>query len=498
MLWKKRLLIVAVTLVALLAAVGYLLVRTETYESQGSVRLNPIVTEAVVTSELGGVRTELGQEVVSSPDVLDAAAASIGDDATALADSIEVEFSEESSTGRMRIKAEAPTADGAQQRVQAVIDAYREYVDEQMAQTVSVLEERRSAAVSDATKYQSQVANDPTDSIAATNLTSALSRMSAASSQLDDITNAGSATAVLASVPMGAPTVPSAPVVLALAIVTGLIVGMGAALIRDQFDDRLRVDDDIEELTGVPGVGELSWDRNVARVRPPLPVAADTRTDLSEGLRTLRSTVQVLLPQHDGVVVITSVEPGDGKSFVSVNLALAWARAGREVILVGGDMRRPDLGRYFGEAADGQGLAEILEEAESDDALVDVDVASRLNATEYRRLRVLPAGAEPPDPADLLAHSRLGDVIERLRELADIVVIDSPPALGMSDAGLLAANAAGVVVVASVGRTDRERLIDTVASLRANEANVLGVVANRSRRKLPKSYSAYYSQAARR
>jgi capsular exopolysaccharide synthesis family protein len=300
------------------------------------------------------------------------------------------------------------------------------------------------------------------------------------------------ATAIVTNPPPGGSTVPSTLIVLLLALATGLIVGIAAALIRDQFDNRLRGEDEIEEISGARSLGELSWDRGVTQMDPPLPVAHNERTDLSERLRTLRSTLQVFLPRREAVTVITSVEPGDGKSFVSANLAMAWARAGKTVIVVGGDLRRPDLGRYFGDAADGDGLADILHDHEVGETLSREAVESCLNATRYRRLRVLPAGAEPPDPADLLARPVLGEVIAHLRRLADVVIIDSPPAIGMADAALLALQSDGAVVISSVRKTDRVLLSDTVAALRAAGAEVIGVVANRSRRKLPKTYSSYY------
>lgn len=224
---------------------------------------------------------------------------------------------------------------------------------------------------------------------------------------------------------------------------------------------------------------------------PPLPVASNDRTDLGEGLRTARLTVQVLVPPQ-GAIVVTSVEPGDGKSFVSANLALAWARAGKRVILVGGDLRRPVLSRYFGEAADGAGLAEVLQEWDSASQLREQDVLRQLNNTRYRRLRILPAGDEPAEPADLLARAGLGELIAFLRTQADIVVIDAPPALGMVDAALLASHADGAVVLATAGRTDRAGLADSLAQLRANGVTILGVMVNRSMRKLPRTYSSYY------
>ncbi len=496
-LWARKGIVIAMALIAVVAAGAYLSVRDTSYESSGSVRLNTIVSEGAATEQIGGQNVSIGTLAVTSPEVLDAAASAIGESPDALAGAVKASLVEGPRTSRMVITVQAPSAEGAKARAEAVIEAYRNHVDQQVLATTAALEKGREDAIAQATVLQQEVARDPSNSIAASDLARAISQMNAMIGALEDITRAGPSTTVLTAVPLGTPTVPSIMLVIPLALLTGIIVGIGVALIRDQFDNRLRQDDVIEEITGVPSLGALSWDPSLRRMRPPLPVAGQSRTDLSEGLRALRSTLQVLIPSRAAVVSITSVEPGDGKSFVSSNVALAWARAGKRVILVGGDLRRPDLPRYFGDSADGEGLSDLLRKNESDQELTEDDISSRINPTGYRRLRILPAGAEPHDPADLLAQPELEKVIEHLRTLADIVVIDSPPVFGMADAPLLALRADAAVVVASVKQTDRVRLVDAVASLRASGANVIGVVANRSRRRLPKSYSAYYLQAQR-
>jgi succinoglycan biosynthesis transport protein ExoP len=491
-LWKRKWIIGAVMLAALVTAAVYLQVRTETFVSTGVIRLNDVVSQGAVTGEVGGVAVDVSPEAVTSPAVLEAAAAQLGEDPSALSGAVGATVDDSTSLARIQVSAIGATPEQAQQRAGAVVEAYTTHVDEQLALALTTLQQRQAEAIQNARDLQREVAQNPGDAIAATNLATALSQMTTINLAIEDVNDAGSATAVVATPSPGGSTVPTMLIVLLLALATGLIVGIAAALIRDQFDNRLRGEDEIEAISGARSLGELSWDRGVSGMDPPLPVAHNERTDLSERLRTLRSTLQVFLPRREAVAVITSVEPGDGKSFVSANLAMAWARAGKTVIIVGGDLRRPDLGRYFGESADGDGLADILHEHEVGETLSREDVESRLNTTRYRRLRVLPAGAEPPDPADLLARPVLGEVIAHLRKLADVVIIDSPPAIGMTDAALLALQSDGAVVISSVRKTDRVLLSDTVAALRAAGAEVIGVVANRSRRKLPKTYSSYY------
>lgn len=494
-LWKRAWMVALVAAVAAAAAAGYLAVRDVTYTSEGSLRLNTLVTDATSTGEIGGVVVDLEVETVTSPDVLDAAATALGEPSgDVLAGAVSASLDDTASTGRLYITAQGLSPEISQERAAAVMTAYSAYVVTQVDTALSTLTQRHQAAIEQAQELQRQVTANPENLIASTNLTLALSRMSMTQSAIDELTAAADPTSVVREPAPGVTTDPSVLTTLLLAIATGLVLGMGVVLIRDQFDNRLRSIDEVERLTQVPGLGELGWDRSVRRLDPPLPVAGRQRTDLSEGLRSLRASIQVLVPREQSVVVITSVEPGDGKSFVSANLALAWARAGKKVIVVGGDLRRPDLGRYFTDAADGEGLAELLDDRGEAGDLTAMDVAARLNATDYPGLQVLPSGAEPIDPADLLAGPRLARVVGHLRELADVVVIDSPPAMGLADAALLTAQSDGAVVIASVRRTDRTLLTEAVDGLEATGGEVLGVVVNRGTRKLPKTYAVYYLQ----
>lgn len=491
-LWKGKWIIVVVTLAALITAFIYLQVRAETFVSTSVIRLNSVVSDGAYTGEIGGVAVDVGPEAVRSPEVIDPAAEAIGESSGALSASIDVDVDDSGALARMYITATGDSPEQAQERAAAVQASYVTYVDAQLQNTLTTLQQRQAEAIQAARELQQQAAESPGDAIAATNLAAALSKMTTLNATIEEVNDSGPATAIVRNPPLGTSTVPSQLIVLLLALATGLIVGIAAALIRDQFDNRLRGEDEIEQISGARSLGELSWDRSVGQMTPPLPVARNERTDLSERLRTLRSTLQVFLPSRTAVMVITSVEPGDGKSFVSANLAMAWARTGKTVILVGGDLRRPDLARYFDEAALGEGMSEILESHDIDEPLQIDEVEVRLNPTKYRRLRILPAGVEPPDPADLLAKPVLAELIQYLRAQADVVIIDSPPAIGMTDAALLALQSDGAVIISSVRKTDRVLLAETVAALKAAGAAVIGVVANRSRRRLPKTYSSYY------
>jgi len=490
-LWARKWIVVVIVVCALLAAVTYLALRTVTYSSEAKIRLNTVVAGGATSDDIGGVAVDFSEQTITSPTALDAAGKRIGESGSALAGAVTASVSNDGHTTSVVVHAIGSTPRDAQQRATAVITAYTSQVDTEVARVLVVLQQREQAAIQQAQVLQRQVAADPANSIASTNLATELSRMSSISTEVDSINNAGPTASVVQAAAPGDSTVPGLLVVVLLALTTGLVVGVGTALIRDQFDDRLRREEDLTAVVDAPMLGGLSWDRRVARANVPLPVAGTSRTDLGEGLRTLRSNLQVLLPPH-GVVVVTSVEPGDGKSFISSNLALAWARAGKRVVLVGGDLRKPDLRRYFGDAAVGEGFVEALEQLGGSKPISNGDLFHKLNKTAYDGLFVLPPGRGPDEPADLLARVGTGVLLQGLRELADIVIIDSPPGIALADASLLAAHADGAIVIATEGRTMRSRLVEAVLALKANGASVLGVVVNRSTRKLPRTYSAYY------
>ncbi|HEY0260504.1 MAG TPA: polysaccharide biosynthesis tyrosine autokinase [Lacisediminihabitans sp.] len=494
-LWRRLWIILVAVLVAVLAAGAYQWQQTPNYTSSTTVRIDVPTTGGALTGSLSGISIDVDPALITSPTVLDPAATMLGEaSSSALYAATSSEAAGDGTADHVVITTQGTSPKQAQDRVTAVSKSYEQYLLSQITQARSALQERHDSITQEAVSYQAAVIANPGDSIAAANLTNALSTLSTLNNQLSAIDTAGAPLTIISPAPPGHPTTPSLLIVLALALTSGLIAGIGIALIRDQFDDRLRAEGELQELTGLTSLGALTYDRRAARHKNPLPAATSQRTPLNEGIRALRTTLQVLLPPRHAVVVITSVEPGDGKTFISANLAVAWARSGKRVILVGGDLRRPGLSTYFGDSADRYGLSRLLVERDDAERLSQpAEIDGLLVDTSYPGLRLLPAGGESDDPADLLANVAFGRIIAHLAASADVVVIDSPPALLMADAALLAAHADGVVVLTTVRRTLRRHIRETMRSLEAQGATVLGAVANRSHRRMPRSYDAYYS-----
>jgi succinoglycan biosynthesis transport protein ExoP len=494
-LWLRRWLIVAVVAIAMISAALVIQVQPKSFESDATVRTSAIVSDAASNGSLGGVQVDITSSTVTSPEVLSRAAKLAGESGIDYSGFVSDTVTSGLKTDTILVASTASTPELAQRRSTAVVNAYNNYLQEQIDSTLVALRARAAAANALAGTYQIQAFAAPNNALIAANLSTALATLSSINDEITTVTNSGSPTITLTAAPLGRLLGTGPVLVLLLAVVSGLIAGMGIALIRDQFDNRLRGDPEIEQLTGLPSLGELVRDKSVVRKGNSLPAARSEHTVLGEGLRSLRTSMQVLLPRQNAVVALTSVEPGDGKTFVSANIALTWARTGKKVILVGGDLRRPNLPDYFGDAARGPGLIEILQEAENNGRDVrPTDVAKYLNDTEYRGLRVLPAGERDADPADLLATASLKQVIGALRVLADVVIIDTPPAFALVDASLLAEQSDGVILLANINRTDRTFLVNTLELLRHNGGHTLGVITNLSRRSLPKSYAPYYSR----
>ena len=209
-----------------------------------------------------------------------------------------------------------------------------------------------------------------------------------------------------------------------------------------------------------------------------------------EAYRTLRTNLQFggLSESHHSLLV-TSAGVGEGKSLTLSNLGIALAQTGKRVILVDADLRRPSLHRFFNADA-GQGLTTVLQNGAT--------LESTVRPTSVENLLVLPAGPLPPNTAELLASERMSDLLAELKERADVVLLDSPPVLAVSDASLLAGKVDGVLVVIDTRQTRREALWRTKEALDEVGARIMGAVLNRARADERHTYYRHYSMGGSR
>jgi capsular exopolysaccharide synthesis family protein len=201
-----------------------------------------------------------------------------------------------------------------------------------------------------------------------------------------------------------------------------------------------------------------------------LVVLNDARSAAAEAFRTLRTNIQFAsLDNSLQLISITSTGVDDGKSLVAANLAVTMAQAEQRVILVDGDLRRPALHTIFG-LNNENGLTSMLFASEGTPA--------PLQDTGISGLQLLASGPLPPRPADILGSRRMGEILQSLRAVADVVIIDTPPLLAVSDAVVLAPRVDGVMLVLQAGKTRREHAKQARAILEKAKANIVGVVLN--------------------
>lgn len=283
------------------------------------------------------------------------------------------------------------------------------------------------------------------------------------------------------------PASPDPPLWVALGTLAGAAAGVAVAVARTALDTRLRSADEIAEVVDAPRLGEIVHSTDAARF--PAMVAARPHSAAAEGFRALRTNVSFLPAEGGGrTVAVTSAIPGEGKSTVAANLASAVAETGMRVALVDADLRKPTVADRFG-IEGGVGLSDVL--------------AGRLPLSEAMQpwgetpLFLLPAGALPPNPAELLGSHAMGLVADELRAVFDVVVFDAPPLLAVTDAAVLARGLTGALLVVRTTHARRAQVADAIASLAAADARLLGVVVNGmpSTGVAGTAYGAYYGRS---
>lgn len=209
------------------------------------------------------------------------------------------------------------------------------------------------------------------------------------------------------------------------------------------------------------------------------------RSPISEAYRTLRTNLQfVSLDKPLQTLLVTSPGPEEGKSTMLANLAVTMAQGEKKVILADCDLRRPSLHKLFG-LSHKSGLTTMMveEDAMRNPPLQDAGVPG---------LQLLASGPLPPSPSDLLGSQRMNRVLETLKERADIVLLDAPPVVGVSDAAILATKVDGVMLVVSSGQSKRESVQTAQAMLERVNANLIGAVLTNV--PIDASLQYYYTQ----
>ncbi|MFA5882544.1 MAG: polysaccharide biosynthesis tyrosine autokinase [Acidimicrobiia bacterium] len=255
-------------------------------------------------------------------------------------------------------------------------------------------------------------------------------------------------------------------------LVLGIVLAIALAFLREYLDDTIKTKEDLEAATGLTVVGLIpalpDWKKRDAT---PLISTLQPRSPAAEAYRSVRTSVEFLsLDQPIGSIQVTSALASEGKTSTLANLAVTFARAGQRVIVLCCDLRRPRVHEFFG-LTNRVGFTSVL--------LGDTPLASAIQAADPELpIGLVASGPLPPNPAELLASKRAVDVIEDLDRRCDLLLIDSPPILPVTDGLVISGLVDGVLLVASSGSSTKRGVKRAAELLRQVDAPLIGSILN--------------------
>lgn len=275
---------------------------------------------------------------------------------------------------------------------------------------------------------------------------------------------------------------PTTVINLVAAGLIGLLIGIGLAIARELLDRTIRTADHVAEVTDAPVLASIGYDSEIRRA--PLLTDLSGFAARTEAFRLLRTNLRFIdLDQQPRCLVISSPVPGEGKTMTSTNIAVALAQTGRNVLIIDADLRRPRVASSLG-LDPAVGLTTALV------GKTEIDAAIQIH--EPSGLHVLASGAKPPNPTEILQSKITQDLIRRLRNSYDTVIIDAPPLLPVADASVLATLADGVIMVIRHAKTTRDQVEEAANRIDRVAGKLYGVVVNMVAKRAVGSYYYYY------
>ena len=470
---QQKWLIAAVTALVLAVVMIRSYLQTPEYQSQARVLLRS------TTGAFFNMQTE--SELVTSGPVANTVAESLDfeGDPSVLLGGLSAGVSTD--TEILVISYTAQDPEEAQQRAQGFAEGYLDYrVDQarreasattkRLAEQVATLNER----ITTLTEQIGETTSPARRSTLQTQINTLVSQLALLETQRTQLPTPGDTEIGQIVQPASYPAVPYTPNHMqnaVLGLFFGLILGFGVALLRERLDDRLRGRRDLETYLGRPVLAMIPQVTSWRKGKEAMVVTiSEPHSVVSEAYKSLRtSTLFVATNRGLKVLLITGPHPGEGKTVTMANLGVALAHADRRVIIVSADLRKPRLHEFFGLDND-RGVTTVLA---GETPLVDA-----LQRVGVDKLRVLTSGPPPSNPAEVLGSEAMGQLVAQLRELADVVIIDAPPVLGVADALIVAPLADGVIFVTDPGKSSRSSVAHAVQELEQIDVPILGSVLN--------------------
>ena len=281
-----------------------------------------------------------------------------------------------------------------------------------------------------------------------------------------------------------APSEPNLRRIATWSLIGGALLGLCLAFFFEYLDGRIKEPEEIKSLLGLAFLGMVPAFESKKLTGPPL-LGSDMPADFAEAFRGIRTNLMFAsAAAGPKSILVTSTGPGEGKSVASANIAMALAHSNLRVLLIDADMRRPKIHEFFGIKRE-PGLSNVL--------VGNAKASDAVRKTRTSGLWLLPCGKLPPNPAELLGSKRLHEFLQSLDQHFDWVIIDSPPVMAVTDPGVLAHTASGVVFVVGSEMTNAHTAQTALEQLDAAQPNYLGAILNRvDVRRNPYFYSRHY------
>lgn len=322
---------------------------------------------------------------------------------------------------------------------------------------------------------------------------------------------------ILAWAGLGVQVKPNMPMRMVVGVVFGILLGCILAFVKEGLDTSIGKIEDVERITQLPVIAHIpligSKKRHgfkksfrmigrtffffipFSRKEPPRDLESkillnlDSMSVTAEAYRTLRTNLQFALAgsgEHGNLIAVTSTSPGEGKTLTSTNLAIALAQTGKTTLLLEGDMRRPRIANLF-KIDDHPGLSDILIGTSTPERAIRTMTDMLISNSEWDKimdmpgldnLNILPCGTLPPNPTELLMSNEYRELMTKLKQQYDFIIIDTPPTLPVSDATIISTVVDGTLMIYQFDTTSRHLLLRAIQNLRKSKAKLLGVVIN--------------------
>jgi succinoglycan biosynthesis transport protein ExoP len=272
-----------------------------------------------------------------------------------------------------------------------------------------------------------------------------------------------------------------------LFLILGILLGIGGGFVVDYVDSAVRDEFEITRISGLPILGRIpvvendKKDKNNSSGDLFVLTEKESRSHIAEAFRSLRANIK--LSRAEGFpssILITGPDAGSGKSMIAINLALSFVSSGKKVLLVDTDLRRPAIEKYL-KIKKEKGLTELL-----------VNEGQGIQPLSIDGLKVIPSGKLPPNPSELLDSDRMKQLLNQWKKEYDIVLLDSPPLMTVSDSRILASEVEETLLVASYGETNRHMIAQTSELLKQLSIKALGYILNKVDIHKEYGYYGYY------